>query len=196
MRKATSYKALLTFTAMLLMLVATEADGAPSKLPGKKFVHKSIVKPAIAKCPKTFQGIKENRLAVWKHQGYLGQDRHTTSVTQFKTIKSCAYASWINRLWINRLKKVQSEWNSLSDPARAICHIFGNYCSQALTVARCESGLSIYATNGQYLGLFQMGDYARSRYGHSYTALGQARSAYAYFSESGYNWSPWSCKPW
>lgn len=80
-------------------------------------------------------------------------------------------------------------------PAAAICSVFGGYCSQAISVARCESGLSVYASNGQYLGLFQMGTYARSRYGHSYTAYGQARAAYGYFRDSGYSWAPWSCKP-
>ena len=83
-----------------------------------------------------------------------------------------------------------------ASPQSAICQVFGSYCSQALAVARCESGFSIYATNGQYLGLFQMGSYARSRYGHSYTAHGQARSAYAYFVDSGRDWSPWQCRPW
>lgn len=78
-----------------------------------------------------------------------------------------------------------------------ICKVFGpKYCTQALEVSRCESGHSIWARNGQYLGLFQMGSYARSRFGHSSNAWGQARSAYRYFVESGRDWSPWSCKPW
>lgn len=84
---------------------------------------------------------------------------------------------------------------SYSSPAAAICAVFGAYCSQALAVARCESGLSVYAQNGQYLGLFQMGEYARGRYGHSYSALGQAQAAFAYFRDSGYSWGPWECKP-
>lgn len=78
----------------------------------------------------------------------------------------------------------------------AICTTFGSYCSQALRVARCESGYSVWARNGQYLGLFQMGTYARARYGHSNNAWGQARAAYRYFIASGRDWSPWSCKPW
>ena len=41
-------------------------------------------------------------------------------------------------------------------PQKAICHVFGSYCSQALRVARCEDGYSVNAQNGQYLGLFQM----------------------------------------
>ena len=79
---------------------------------------------------------------------------------------------------------------------RAIVHWFGSYWRQAETVARCESGFSVYARNGQYLGLFQMGSYARSRYGHSWTAWGQARAASRYFRASGYSWGPWACKPW
>ena len=76
-----------------------------------------------------------------------------------------------------------------------ICAVFGPYCSQALRVARCESGLSIYARNGQYLGLFQHGAYARARYGFAWDAWTQARAAYRYFVDSGRNWSPWTCKP-
>ncbi len=77
-----------------------------------------------------------------------------------------------------------------------ICKVFGPHCQQAIRVARCESGLTIGATNGQYLGLFQMGSYARSKYGHSWNPWGQARAAYRYFVDSGKDWSPWSCKPW
>jgi len=77
-----------------------------------------------------------------------------------------------------------------------IMKVFGRYGTQAVAVARCESGLTIGAENGQYLGLFQMGSYARGKYGHSWNAWGQARAAYRYFVDSGRDWSPWSCKPW
>ena len=77
-----------------------------------------------------------------------------------------------------------------------ICQVFGRYCSQAIAVSRCESNHQTWASNGQYLGLFQMGSYARSRYGHSSGAWGQARAAYRYFVDSGRDWSPWECKPW
>lgn len=80
-------------------------------------------------------------------------------------------------------------------PRAAIRYVFGRYAGQALAVAWCESRLYVYARNGQYFGLFQMGSYARSRYGHSWTALGQARSAYRYFVDSGRDWSPWQCRP-
>lgn len=76
-----------------------------------------------------------------------------------------------------------------------ICDVFGPYCSQALSVVACESGFNTAAVNGQYLGLFQMGEYERATYGHGSDAYSQARAAYAYFIASGSDWSPWACKP-
>ena len=66
----------------------------------------------------------------------------------------------------------------------------------AKRVARCESGYSVNAQNGQYLGLFQMGSNERRLFGHGESALVQAQAAYRYFVRSGRDWSPWSCKPW
>ncbi len=76
--------------------------------------------------------------------------------------------------------------------------VFGAHGSAAVAVASCETGgtFDVNATNGQYLGLFQMGDYARGRYGHGPDAWTQSRAAYAYFRDSGFDWSPWECKPW
>jgi hypothetical protein len=81
-------------------------------------------------------------------------------------------------------------------PEKAICHVFGSYCRQAVQVARCESGVQTTAQNGQYLGLFQMGSSARRIFGHGESAIEQAEAAYRYFVRSGRDWSPWSCKPW
>ncbi len=78
---------------------------------------------------------------------------------------------------------------------RAICVIFGDYCSQALSVAWCESRHTPNAYNGQYLGLFQMGSSERSIYGHGASSIEQAKAAYRYFVASGRDWSPWACKP-
>lgn len=83
-----------------------------------------------------------------------------------------------------------------SSPVQAIRHVFGAYWRQALAVARCESRLSVWARNGQYLGLFQMGSSERALYGHGSTPLAQARAAHRYFVASGHDWSPWGCKPW
>jgi len=82
-------------------------------------------------------------------------------------------------------------------PIVAIRLVFGRYADQAIRVADCETGgsFSTTARNGQYLGLFQMGTYARGRYGHGRTALEQAQAAYRYFVDSGRNWGPWECKP-
>ena len=76
-----------------------------------------------------------------------------------------------------------------------ICNVFGRYCTQALNVSWCESRWNVYARNGQYLGLFQMGAYARARFGHSWTAYGQSVSALRYFRAAGYSWAPWTCRP-
>ena len=82
-----------------------------------------------------------------------------------------------------------------SGAERVICGVFGPYCSQALRVAWCESRMETGAANGQYLGLFQMGDYARAKYGHGPDPWTQAEAAFRYFADSGFSWGPWSCKP-
>jgi hypothetical protein len=83
-----------------------------------------------------------------------------------------------------------------ASPVQAIQRVFGDYAYQALAVARCESGLSTWARNGQYLGLFQMGSNERATYGHGSTPHAQAVAAHRYFVASGRDWSPWGCKPW
>lgn len=89
----------------------------------------------------------------------------------------------------------QADRSNYASAQRAICYYFGPYCSQAMRVAGCESGYSPWATNGQYLGLFQMGDSERRTYGHGNNVWAQAKAAYKYFVASGRDWSPWSCKP-
>lgn len=79
-----------------------------------------------------------------------------------------------------------------------IRHVFGPYGDQAVRVSSCETGgtFDIWAGWGkhQYLGLFQMGAYARARYGHGWNPWVQARAARRYFIASGRDWSPWSCR--
>jgi hypothetical protein len=80
--------------------------------------------------------------------------------------------------------------------ASVIRQVFGRYGDQAVNVADCESHLRTWARNGQYLGMFQMGSYARAKYGHHWTSpWHQAKAAYHYFRDSGRDWSPWDCKP-
>lgn len=77
-----------------------------------------------------------------------------------------------------------------------ICDVFGErYCAEALEVAWCESRFHTTARNGQYRGIFQMGSWERSTFGHGPTANEQARAAFRYFKKTGSDWSPWSCQP-
>jgi hypothetical protein len=77
----------------------------------------------------------------------------------------------------------------------AIMLVFRERAAEAFRVVSCESGFSTRARNGQYLGLFQMGEWERRTFGHGDTALEQAQAAYRYFAASGFDWSPWSCRP-
>lgn len=91
------------------------------------------------------------------------------------------------------LKKLTAHYVSYSGSVpQLICNVFKSACSMALRVARRESGFSIYAANGQYLGIFQMGSAERAKFatiGYS-TAYEQIIAAHNYFLVSG--WSPWS----
>lgn len=68
-----------------------------------------------------------------------------------------------------------------------------------MSVASCESRLDPAAVNGRFFGLFQMGEWERAIYGGgtSTDPLVQTRAAYAYFIDSGSDWSPWAeaCRP-
>jgi hypothetical protein len=85
------------------------------------------------------------------------------------------------------------------------------YELQAMHVAFCEGGEYYWltvgrpweATNGQYKSIFQMGESERQTYGlqdgppyHGNSVWAHARAAFRYFRASGFDWSPWSCKPW
>jgi hypothetical protein len=93
----------------------------------------------------------------------------------------------------------------------AIVDVFPTrYEHQALDVAYCEGSAFWWlnnrpkdARNGQYRSFFQMGESERRLYGdspvwpyHGFDPWSHARAAYRYFAASGYDWSPWSCKPW
>lgn len=86
-------------------------------------------------------------------------------------------------------------------PIAAILYVFGSHAREAINVASCESGggdparISIYAENGQYKGMFQMGDHERATYatiGYS-TPYQQTVAAHNYFNVAG--WGPWECTP-
>jgi hypothetical protein len=99
--------------------------------------------------------------------------------------------------WLRRYawKTIREAWGRMvpASPRATICAVFGSHCSEAIRVAWCESRMNVYARNGQYLGLFQFGEFARARYGFGWDALSQARAAYRYFLAAG--WGPWECRP-
>lgn len=104
--------------------------------------------------------------------------------------------------WARRWNQARAASGLCNDVGGAIAHYFGPYAGQARVVAECESTVGpagLYAVNGQYVGVFQMGEWERSTYGW-YTvgapAYVQVRSAWNYFRASGRDWSPWACKPW
>ncbi|MEZ5101202.1 MAG: hypothetical protein R3C15_15650 [Thermoleophilia bacterium] len=68
---------------------------------------------------------------------------------------------------------------------------------QAIRVAWCESRWTTTNRNGQYHGLFQMGESERAQYaiGAYQTALEQARSARRMFTAAGRSWARWQCRP-
>lgn len=88
-------------------------------------------------------------------------------------------------------------YNNYTEARAAIYAVFGSHASEAMRVSYCETGgtYSPYAQNGQYRGIFQMGEWERTTYGHGSDVWTQARAAYRYFRASGYRWTAWSCKP-
>jgi hypothetical protein len=134
------------------------------------------------------------RNATWSWQDKILVPRTRTSYAERRT-HGCGYLKWIAHTWEDRAQSNFEKYVELREPENAICHVFGEYCTEALAVSWCESHHHTTSENGQYLGLFQMGDYARQLYGHSRSALGQSVAAYHYFVASGKDWSPWSCKP-
>lgn len=177
----------LIIAVLAVMGGSIETDTAQAKKPTCVGVH---------------QGINFYRGKTWHWQDKLGVARTKASK---KPIRSCAYAKWVANLWRDRAHDSRKKWNSHvrylnslnSSPIAAIRYVFGPYgqAEEAVTVARCETGgtFSVYAKNGQFLGLFQMGNWARSVYGHGWTALEQARAALRYWLDSG--WSGWQCLP-
>lgn len=75
---------------------------------------------------------------------------------------------------------------------RAVCFYFGDKnCDQAMKIVKCETGGTYWpwVSNGQYLGIFQMGSSERAKYGHGNNVWAQAKAAYHYFLDAG--WGPW-----
>lgn len=60
-----------------------------------------------------------------------------------------------------------------------------------MRIVGCETGdtYNVWASNGQYKGIWQMGSSERAKYGHGNNVWAQTKAAYAYFLDSG--WGPW-----
>lgn len=160
--------------------------------PGVVFGGNSQVKD----CKVTPQAVAMKREATWKWQKQAKVDRTPTRYLE-RRANTCVRLRYLMRLWAERAHRNYKLVQRLeSRPRFAIRWVFGRYSEQALNVAWCESRLSVWAQNGQYLGLFQMGSYERQVFGHGTTAIAQARAAHRYFVRSGRDWSPWSCNPW
>lgn len=104
-----------------------------------------------------------------------------------------AYRRWVLQLWQQRARIVCGLVDAANrDPRVAVMVAFGpaRY-PQAIRVATCESRLDPHARNGQYHGIWQMGEWERSRYGHGDTPLEQGLAARRYFDQAG--WRPWEC---
>lgn len=76
---------------------------------------------------------------------------------------------------------------------QALVREFGAHWIEAAIVSYGEGSWHSWATNGQYLGTFQMGSSERDLYGHGATLVDQVVAAARYWRRDG--WSPWDCRP-
>lgn len=149
----------------------------------------------IAPCKTVPSAVAERRQATWKWEHKIDLRRTPTQFLE-KEANTCKRLRYLKRKWSLRAHKRYTLVRTLeTEPKAAIRWVFGQYANQALDVAWCESRYSIWAENGQYLGLFQMGSSERRLFGHGYTAYEQAVAAERYFINSGRDWSPWQCRP-
>jgi hypothetical protein len=189
-------RALVALSAFVAVLSvgATDASKGKADVRHRPKAHKHVAQQH-QQCNDVRKGVEFYRSTTWEAQNELKQAHYPTSYPERRQGR-CAYLGYVSHLWYARASSRTKLLHTFEiDSRRAICYVFGAYCSQAISVAWCESRWSPRATNGQYLGLFQMGSYARALFGHSTHALGQAFAAHEYFVYTGRDWSPWSCKP-
>jgi hypothetical protein len=187
-----------------LILIAQAAAAAKQDPPARHERPKAAPKQRRAE---TLDRRLERKLAAArKYRGtirFFARHRSLQSAGEHAEIAMAALARARHR--ISRLEPTiaqlrsavvrrEAERRASMPPKRAICDVFGDYCREAVNVAWCESRLTTTARNGQYLGLFQMGETARALYGHGPTAHAQATAAHRYFVRSGRDWSPWGCR--
>lgn len=121
---------------------------------------------------------------------------------------SCAFVRAGAETWRARARaarKRTERWRrEVRVPEKAIAHVWRHEgpaaIDDAVDVARCETGgtFSVWARNGQYENIFQMGSWERRTFGWHVAgdpALVAARAAHRYNRATGGTWGRWSCKP-
>jgi hypothetical protein len=107
------------------------------------------------------------------------------------------FRNWALNLWRWRARKACGKVRYLnSDPRLAVRYVFQRVAqaAKALSVVRCESNFWLWARNGQYENIFQMGLSERRRFGWHVAgspALVASWAAFGYWRVSG--WGPWAC---
>jgi hypothetical protein len=204
-QEVVALKALIVGLCVLLVMTpaTAAANGQQTSARAKEHTSKSSKASALTLGQKLALKIKAAR----KYRGTIrffethrslalssGKRAQALGLAKHRLAKTKKEIRYYRRLIRARAELHLARRLAHSSPRVAICEVFGRYCDQALAVAWCESGHQTTARNGQYLGLFQMGTYAREIAGHGETAYEQARAAYRFFVLSGRDWSPWSCR--
>ena len=204
-QEVTALKALIV--GLCVLLVMTQAAAAANGQQTSARPHTGTSKSAKATSLTLAQKLALKMKAARKYRSAIRffETRRSLALSSGKRVHALARAKhrlataekeirYYRRLIRARAELHQARRLAHASPKVAICEVFGRYCDQALAVAWCESGHQTTARNGQYLGLFQMGTYARQISGHGDSAYEQARAAYRFFVVSGRDWSPWSCR--
>lgn len=170
-----------------LMTLAVLAPGIAHSSGSRVIVHRTDVQVRAA------QGCERN----------LDRDRspHATRRT-YSSSTSVPFRRWAFKLWRDRAAHACSKVSYLNAyPPRAISYVFSRIGQEAtaLLVAQREGGGG-YCTRAWnpagYAGCFQMGPWARTRYGHGPTALDQSWAAFAYVRDARGWCSGWSATAW
>lgn len=197
MTKAT--KIPLIIAAILLVLVVWIAWSAGNALPATQ--HSPRYCRYVAKIASHY------RIRTWEFQDGLQQAHMTAGYRRGHRITNCRVARQALENWRTRYQRREYLYHKLNNNVPlTIETIFVEDPNGALTVAGCETGhtldsvsASLGAANGQFLGIFQLGNWERSAFAiwrgtYRYeTVIDQVMAAHRYFLSNG--WQPWQCLP-
>lgn len=177
------FKYLILGMAVMAIVLSLPARGG-----SRAIVHRTDVKVRAA------QSCERN----------LDRDRAPHATRRlYSSSTSMPFRRWAYQLWRGRAAHCQATTAYLNAvPPRAIRYVFARIgqAATAIAVASHEAGsgdidrhpFCTRTTNGQYLGCFQMGEWARDKYGHGPTALDQAWAALRYVVDARGWCSGWS----